>query len=71
MKLKATRLEFRSEDASGYAFDVTATCDEQRRGWSASVTMETDGMVSAEGAIEHLRHACEAFLRQLDAGIEK
>lgn len=69
MKLKATRLEFRSEDASGYAFDVTAVRDPEF-GWEASVSMSTHGMASAEAAVEHLRHACEAFLRQMSAGIE-
>lgn len=70
MQLKATRLDFRSEDASGYAFDVTAVRDPEF-GWEASVSMTTHGMVSAEAAIERLRHACEAFLRKLSAGIEK
>jgi hypothetical protein len=64
MKLKATRLEYRFEDDSGYGFDVVATL-EPKKGWSAAVAFDAHGYITAEDAIQHLRHAAEAFLRQL------
>lgn len=64
MKLKATRLEYRFEDASGYGFDVVATRDPET-GWHASVDFGAHGYATADDAVQHLRHAAEAFVRQL------
>lgn len=67
MNLKPTRLEHTYEmgDESGYRYTVVASYDAET-GWSASVCMASHGYISADTAVEHLRHSAEAFLRQLD-----
>lgn len=70
MDLKPTRLEYEFKGKDGYNFTVTCERHDDkgppyRRGWSATVTMESDGYVTPEAAIAHLRHSAEAFLRQL------
>ena len=64
MQLKATRLEYRSEDAGGYGFDVVAE-HHPDRGWSATVTMRTSGFETSQGAIAHLLYSAKAFERQV------
>ena len=64
MKLTPTRVEYRFEDESGYAFDVVASRDSET-GWHASVKMASHGARTSEDAVQHLRHSAEAFLRQL------
>lgn len=64
MKLTASALKYEHVGEDGYSFTVEAT-QEASGGWRASVTMETDGSVSAEHAIKHLRYSAEAFLRAL------
>ena len=66
MKLKATRMQYEFKDRSGYRFDVVAE-ETPGRGWSASVTMTSAGLVSVDAALESLRPAVEQFLKQLNA----
>jgi len=68
--LKPTRLEYEFSDESGYGFKVVAEWHDEEgppycRGWSANVTMKSHGHVTPNDAVKHLRHAAEAFLRQL------
>lgn len=65
MELKATRLEYRLEDESGYWFDVVAE-HHPDRGWGATVTMKTGGFATAPDAIDRLTLAAQAFIRQAE-----
>lgn len=64
MKLTATSMTFEHKGEDGYSFTVDAVHDPEC-GWSASVSMRSDGAKTPEDAIRHLRHAAEAFLRAL------
>lgn len=68
MKLKPTRQEYEWQGLDGYRFKVVAEWNDDkarpfRRGWSASVTMESEGFKTPEDAVNHLRHEADAFLR--------
>lgn len=72
MNLKPTRLEYELKGKDGYSFTVVCEHHDDdgppcRRGWSATVAMESDGYASPEAAIAHLRYSAEAFLRQVKA----
>lgn len=64
MKLVADSKTYSFEGADGYSFRVDAILDPEW-GWRASVTMTASYFKTDEAAVQHLRHAVEAFLRQL------
>ena len=68
LDLKSTRVTYSLHDPpeadSGYKFTVDAEQDPEW-GWQASVIISTHGFKTADAAIEHLRHAAKAFLRQI------
>jgi hypothetical protein len=66
VNLTPTRLEhtYEAGDESGYRFTVVA---ERGAGgsWTATVTMETDGYITAEDAVRGLGDTAEEFVRQV------
>lgn len=65
MKLTANSMTFEHKGEDGYAFTVDAVYDPEF-GWSASVSMRSDGLKTPQSAVKHLRHSAEAFLRALN-----
>jgi len=71
MKLTPTKVinEYRLNDSSGYRYVVVAELIPER-GWTATVTMRCEGLITAEDAVEGLKDSAEFFLKHL-AKLEK
>jgi hypothetical protein len=66
LQLTRTSSEYEVTDPGGWRFKID-TYREPDRGWTAAASLRADGLREERAAIEHLRPALRALLRQLDA----
>jgi len=66
IKLEHTGSQYQVDSPGGWRFKVQTFSNDNERGWESRVTVTALGLKEERAAIEHLRPALRALLRELD-----